>query len=217
MLEKVILIGGGAHAFSMIDLLGQIKSKYTILGYTDTKKTSLSLRYLGDDKKIIADKKCGPKNVKLVMGVGTHIQLRKKVFNFFKHRGYKFLTHIHRSAVISPTARCGEGSVIFPGVILGPDVKIGDNVCVHSKAVVEHRTAIGNHSYISPSVSIAGDNYIGEGCFFGINASMIESISLKSGTVVGAGAVVLRSFNKKDVTLVGIPARILKRRKNVRV
>ena len=211
MPERVILIGGGAHAFSILDMLKQASPKYDILGYVDIKKTSLSLEYLGSDEELAGADDFVPDKVKLVMGIGVQMRLRKELFTLFKNKGYKFLTYTHPASAISPTAECSEGSVIFPGVILGPGTKIQHNVSIHSNAVVEHRTVVEGHGYISPGVSIAGDCHIGESCFFGINSSVVDSVSLCADTIVGAGAVVLRNCDEKNVTLVGVPARILKR------
>ena len=211
--QDIVLIGGGAHAFSLWSMLKQDKRKYRILGYTDTEKTSLAAEYLGTDEGFIKSKKYNKKQILLVMCIGVNTFLRKKLFNFFKKKGYNFLTYIHPAAVEVLNAECGEGSIVFPGVVLGPFVKLGDNVCIHSNVTVEHRTFIGSHSYVSLGTSIAGDCHIDRMSFVGINAGISNSVFLQENTVVGAGAIVLKSFLKKNITLIGTPARILRKRK----
>ncbi len=196
---------------AILDMLTQQRANYNILGYVDEKKTALSLRYLGNDSRFVAHKRHIAKRTKLIMCIGTHMALRRKLFNFFKSKGYGFLTYVHSRAAVSPSAYFGEGSVIFPGAVLGAFVKTGSNVCIYSNAVIEHKTYIGEHSYISPGVTIAGNCHIGSSSFFGINAGVADSVCLKNNTKVGAGAVVLQSFSKENITLLGVPASISKR------
>ena len=211
MHENIVLIGGGKHAFSLLDLLTGSKPEYRIAGYVDVSKTGLSIPYLGNDSQFFQNKKNAPGKVVVVMCIGIDIALREKIFTTFRSKGYRFLTYAHSSSVISCTAEMREGSIVFPSCVIGPAVKIGKNVCIHSGVVVEHRTVIGDHSYISPGVSIAGECRIGDSSFVGIHAGISDSVSLEEKTVVGAGAMVLKSFHKSGITIAGVPARVLKR------
>ena len=211
MSKKVILIGGGVHAFSICSMLESAKGAYRFLGYVDSGKTALSLKYLGTDAEFCADKKYNKKDILLVMGMGINITLRRKLFKFFKLKKYNFLTYIHPSVISGKDAKCEEGCVVFPGSILGPGARLEKNVCLHSGVIIEHRTVIGEHGYISPGVTIAGDSRVGEGSFFGIKSGMADSLSVGKNTIVGAGSVVLKDFVKGNATLVGTPAREIKR------
>lgn len=211
MRKDLVLIGGGSHAFSILDMLIRNKPKYQILGYVDNQRTSLPLRYLGDDRVFAVGRKQKKEDMLLVSCIGINMPVRKNIFKFFKARGYSFLTYIHPSAIIGTGTEFGEGSIIFPGVIIGVSAEIGDNVCVHSNSVIEHETMIARHSYISPGVSIAGNCAIGESSFVGLNAGISQGVQLKENTVVGAGAIVLKSFNETNIKLLGIPAKISKR------
>ena len=51
MREKIIIIGGGGHARSILALLRKNKLSKHILGYTDIKKSDLPIKYLGEDPK----------------------------------------------------------------------------------------------------------------------------------------------------------------------
>ncbi|MBF0511547.1 MAG: hypothetical protein HQL13_04370 [Candidatus Omnitrophica bacterium] len=152
-----------------------------------------------------------PQDVQLVMGIGIDIKTRARVFQFFKERGYCFLSYVHPSAIVSSTAEILEGCIIFPGVILGSGVKLEENVCVYSASVIEHQTRIGAHSYVSPACATGGNCHISRECFLGINSTLIEGIELGKGIVVGAGAVVLQSFLEEKVVVAGVPAKIIRR------
>ncbi len=92
MAEKVFLVGGGAHAFSILDMLHQERAGYDIAGYMDEKETTLSLNYFGTDKEFLQSKRYDQSNTLLVMCIGIDIELRAKLFRFFKTEGYRFLS-----------------------------------------------------------------------------------------------------------------------------
>jgi acetyltransferase-like isoleucine patch superfamily enzyme len=60
-------------------------------------------------------------------------------------------------------------------------------------------------------VHIAGNVTLGEGCFIGIGASIIQQCSIGEATIIGAGATVVGDL-EAHVTAVGVPARVIKRR-----
>jgi len=64
------------------------------------------------------------------------------------------MTNIHPSAVIDTKAELADNVKIGPFCIVGPDVKLSDNVELISHVVVEGRTTIGANNKIFPFSSI---------------------------------------------------------------
>lgn len=117
---------------------------------------------------------------------------------------------IHPSAVVSSTARIGQGSVVMPNAVINADAIIGDGVIINSGAIVEHDCTLGDYSHICPNASIAGDVTIGSFSWVGIGSAVIQGVSIGHHVTVGAGSVILRNI-ADNTTVVGNPARILKR------
>ncbi|MDR2684129.1 MAG: UDP-3-O-(3-hydroxymyristoyl)glucosamine N-acyltransferase [Prevotellaceae bacterium] len=65
------------------------------------------------------------------------------------------------SAVISPTAEIGEGTIIQPNVFVGNFVKIGKNCIIHANTTINDYSILGDNVIIQPNVSIGGD-----ACYF---------------------------------------------------
>lgn len=63
---------------------------------------------------------------------------------------------IHPSAIISPRATIGKGTVVMPGAIINADTVIGDHCIINSGAVVEHDCILEDFVHISPNASLAG-------------------------------------------------------------
>ena len=63
-------------------------------------------------------------------------------------------SQIHSSAIVSPSARIGDGCYIGPYVTIGDNVELGNGVRIDSHGVIDGRTRIGDETHIYPFVSI---------------------------------------------------------------
>lgn len=104
---------------------------------------------------------------------------------------------------------CGLGTDSFygcaGGIEIGNDVIVGNYVTMHSE----------NHNYNNPDIPIRlqGVNHkgirIGDNCWIGAKATILDGSVIGDGCVVGAGAVVKGIF-PDNVIIGGVPAKILK-------
>ena len=76
--------------------------------------------------------------------------------------------------------------------------RIGANCRIHAC------TNIGTSAGASGEAPVIGDN-----CYIGPVAKLVEKIVLGNNIAIGANAVVNKSFDMDDITLGGIPARII--------
>ncbi len=123
--------------------------------------------------------------------------------------GYKPITLIDPTVVISTGVKIGKGVVILPNVNLAIGCKIGDHVHINYNAVIGHFTEIGEYTTIGPSANIVGDVKVGEMCYIGTNATVLQGVSISINNVIGANACVLKD-TEMNSTYVGIPAKRLK-------
>src|SRR5690606_3976184 len=91
-----------------------------------------------------------PDKVLLINAVGSVNRpvARQRVFETFHHKGYRFGTLIHPSAVISSSVTLGEGAQVMAGAIIQPAVTIGANSLINTRASVDHDCVIGSHVHI---------------------------------------------------------------------
>jgi acetyltransferase-like isoleucine patch superfamily enzyme len=130
----------------------------------------------------------------------------------------------------------GSRCEISPGVIIssyGGTIVIGDDVfigpyCVlygHGGLVIGSKTLIAAHTVVIPAnhnfdrigepIACQSESrigiQIGEDCWIGAGARILDGVVVGNGSVVGAGAVVTRSIPGLAIA-VGVPARVVRTR-----
>ena len=69
--------------------------------------------------------------------------------------------------------------MVFNGVIVNSNVKIGKNCIINSRALIEHDVKIGNNCHISTGSILNGNVEIGDNCFIGSGSILRNGIKIK--------------------------------------
>ena len=141
----------------------------------------------------------------VVVGIGSN-RIRREKQSELLESGAKLVQIIHPSAIISPHASIGFGSVVFANAVVNPCAVIGVGVIVNTGAVVEHDCVVGDFSHISPNAVLAGGVSIGHEAWVGCCASVKHLICVGEASIVGMGAVVTKDV-ESGITVIGNPAR----------
>jgi sugar O-acyltransferase (sialic acid O-acetyltransferase NeuD family) len=142
----------------------------------------------------------------IIISIGNN-RIRKAVAE--KLNGAQFISAIHPSAVISPRAVVGEGTVVMPNVSVNVHSNIGRHVILNTNCSVDHDCVIEDFVHISPNAGLAGNVKVGEGAQVGIGACVMQNITIGKWSTVGAGAVIIRDVPDYAV-VVGNPGRVIK-------
>ena len=122
-------------------------------------------------------------------------------------RPLEFATAIHPSAIISPSAKIGEGSVVMAGAVINADAVIGKHCIVNTGATVDHDCVIGDYCHIAPGANVSGGTHIGEGTWIGVGACVIQCLNIGKDCMIGAGSVVVKDI-PDGVTAYGNPCKV---------
>lgn len=152
----------------------------------------------------------------ILLGIGyTKMnQLKKKVYELCKSRGYKIATYISTKSIVYAN-EIQEGCFIAPGVVIGPDCKLGKGNYLGSSVVLSHDNEIGNFNFLSTNVVFGGFSKVEDNCFFGLHSTIKDGISIASDNLFGSAANVLNSVTYRGGVFVGNPARQLVNRDSV--
>jgi sugar O-acyltransferase (sialic acid O-acetyltransferase NeuD family) len=192
MREQILLIGGGGHCRSVIDVIEQ-EDRYTIAGIIDKKELIgediLGYKIIGCDDDLDELFK-EYKNAIITVGQIKSNSVRVKLFNKLKTIGFNFPTIISPLAYVSKHSSVDEGSVIMHQVLINSNVKIGKNCIINSKALIEHDVIVEDNSHVSTAAVINGGAVVKEGTFFGSNATSKEAIEIEKNSFIKAGSLV---------------------------
>lgn len=209
--EEIILIGGGGHCKSCIDVL-EAENKFRIAGIVDI-KDKLYEKVL--DYEIIATDKDFPALAKsykyFLITLGQIENPQKRIVNFknLKKLGVNFPVIVSPLAYISKYATIDEGTIIMHRAFINSHARIGKNVIINTGSVIEHDTVVGNHCHIATRSVLNGSCVIGDKTFIGSNSVISNNVLIGENIIVGAGAVVVKSINVKG-RYAGNPARRLR-------
>ena len=204
-MKKLIIIGAGGHAESVIDSVNN--KEYRIVGLIDefTKEESfMGIKVIGKSLKDLdnARKYC------YFVAIGNNLD-RKKWFNELQKNKLEVINIIDKTAIISHSAKIGRGCFIGKMSIVNAEATIGDNVVVNTKSLVEHGSKIESNVNLSTNVVLNGEVYVKEGTFLGSSSIVICQKTIGKNAIIGAGAVVIEDI-PDDVTAVGVPAKVIK-------
>lgn len=209
---KLILIGGGGHCKSCIEVI-ESTGMYEIVGILDVKEkvghSVLGYTIIDVDDAIV---KYVNNEVAFLITIGQikNAALRVKLYNKLKENGARLATVISENAVVSRRCSVGEGSIIMHGAKLNADVSIGVNCIINTNANIEHECMVGNHVHISTNTVLNGNCVVGDMTFIGSGTTVVQSMEIGKDVVIGAGAVV-NKFCEDKSTYIGNPIRKLQK------
>jgi len=106
---------------------------------------------------------------------------------------------VHKSAVVSPDARLGEGAEVGPFCVIGPNVTIGPGAVLHNNVTIVRDTTLGADCTVHPYAVLGADpqdlKHRGERTelVIGDGTSIREHATLHRGTALGGGRTVIGS------------------------
>lgn len=208
MKRPLVLIGGGGHCKSVIDVAES--AGYDILGVLDTPERVgcdvLAYKVIGTDDDI--SKYVAKADFVVTVGMINSSAVRVKIHNKIIEAGGKLATIVASTAHVSKYATLGEGSVVMHNAVVNAGAVVGEGCIINTFANIEHDAKIGNYCHISTGAMINGDCIVGNNSFVGSQAVLRNGISVEGGSVVSAGAYVLKSLIEIG-TYAGNPAILL--------
>lgn len=192
MKESIILIGGGGHCKSCIDVIEQ-EGKYSIVGIVDLPEkvgeTILGYPIIATDDEI-KDLTKKYQNFLITLGQIKSPGRRIEIFNLLKEYKVNLPVIISPIAYVSKHATIDEGTIIMHHALVNASAKIGKNCIINTKALVEHDVEIGNHCHISTGATVNGHVKIGDETFIGSNAVTKENIKIEANSFIKANSIV---------------------------
>jgi sugar O-acyltransferase (sialic acid O-acetyltransferase NeuD family) len=191
-MKEIILLGGGGHCKSVIDVIEQEK-RFRVAGIIDIPErfgiSVLNYKVIASDNEL---KSLNQEFKYAVVTVGQiqSPELRIKLFDLARKAGFILPAIISPRAYVSHYASIDEGTVICHDVLLNSNAKIGKNCIINSKALIEHDVSVKDNCHISTGVIINGGVTIEKDCFIGSNSTIRDNITVNERSFIKAGSMV---------------------------
>jgi sugar O-acyltransferase (sialic acid O-acetyltransferase NeuD family) len=207
----IILVGGGGHCKSVIDVLVDSK-EFKIIGILDMKdkvgSNLLGFPIIGTDEdipKLITKYK----NFHITIGHILSNVNRVNLYNRIESLGGTFPVIKAYDAHISNFALINSGSFIGHKAVINAGAKIGCNCIINTGAVIEHDSIVEKHCHISTCVTLNADCQVGEGSFLSSHVVINRGVEIPPESRIYSGSIVTKSFKERGISLKGIPAKIV--------
>lgn len=198
--KPVILLGAGGHAKVLLDIL--MEQETEIVGVIDKEVPERSadlygIPVIGGDSDV---QSYSPDEIELVNGIGSigDTALRQKLYEKFKHQGYRFRQVIHPSAVVSPRATLEDGVQVMAGAVVNIGTRVKENSIINTNASIDHDCIIGAHVHIAPGVTISGGVTVGDGSHIGTGATVVQGIEIGKHAFIEAGGIAVKPIASKE-------------------
>lgn len=200
-MKPIVLIGGGGHCRSCIDIIERSKV-YKIIGVIDNTLTSADLIYgykiLGTDQDI-PELLSEFDTALITIGHIKNGQRRSELFEYLKSKNIALPSIVSPSAIISSHASVLTGTVVMHGAIVNASAFVGENCILNSQSLIEHDAVVGANCHVSTGAKINGGVTVGDGSFIGSGAILREGITVGRNCIIGAGVTVLKNIPEKTV------------------
>jgi len=191
-MEPIILIGGGGHCRSCIDVI-ESEGRFRIEGIVDlTEKigedNSCYKIFASDDD--LGDLAREYKYFLLTIGqIGISLK-RMTLFNRLIELNASFPVIISPMAYVSKHSKIGDGTIIMHHALVNANTIIGRNCIINSKSLIEHDVEIGDNVHVSTGSLINGGVKVGNNSFIGSGAVCKHSILIPPDTFVKASSLI---------------------------
>lgn len=211
-MKSLVIIGAGGVGQEVAWIVEQIndkKEKWDILGFIDDNEKLWGSNIIG--YKVLGGlswiENNTAENLYVIIAIANY-KVKKSIVEKLKGK-VNFAIIIHPDVYIHRTNSIGEGTIIYPGVIMTVDIHIGNHVIVSPKCGIGHNSNIKDYVSLLWNVNVSGYDVIEEGVIMGSGSTVIQNKEIGQGAVIGAGSVVVRDVTE-DTTSVGNPAIVIK-------
>ena len=203
MNKKVIIIGAGGHAKVIADIVRE--NGDTVVGFLDDSFAEKKEFYGSFVVGKTVDYEDYKNDCSFIIAIGSN-GVRKKISGAIDCEWY---TAIHPSAVVSASAKVGDGSCVMANAVINADAFVGEHSIVNTGSIIEHDCKIGSYTHIAPKSVVCGMTKIGELVWVGTGSTVINLVNVCDGVCIGAGGVVVKDITESG-TYVGVPAKKIK-------
>lgn len=208
MSKKLVLVGAGGHAASVLDCIGlQQFDEIALIDIPQNKGKEVlnfSVQYSDDDlASLFAN---GFTYAFVAVGSILNTDLRHDLSQRLTSIGFTMINVIDPSAIVSPYAILSEGIFIGKRVVVNARATIEEGSILNTGAIIEHDCVVGPFCHVSVNATLCGEVTLGSDVHVGAGSVIKQTCHVGSRTVIGIGSVVTRDL-PSNVVAFGNPCK----------
>lgn len=208
-MQDIIVVGASGYGREVLQYVKDIARENPDIRPKGLLDDDLNLRASLGGEDVIGDTRTYPiqEQDRFVISVGSPT-VRCILAERLTDRGARFITLVHPTAYVSPTARIGTGCIVSPFASVGAHALLEDHILLVMYASVAHDCSIGSYCSLSPHSAVAGGSVIGPKVFFGAYGLVTPMRRVGQESKIAAGAVLYRDMPEQSLAA-GNPAKVL--------
>jgi sugar O-acyltransferase (sialic acid O-acetyltransferase NeuD family) len=195
-MKPILLVGGGGHCHSCIDVI-EVEGSFAIQGIVEQSGEPpvqvLGYPVVGVDADLAHLLESTPAAL-VTVGQVKSPTARMILHDLLMSLGADLPVIISPWSHVSTHASVGEGTIVTHGAIVNALASVGRNCIVNSQSLIEHDAVVMDHCHISTGARINGRAEVGPRSFIGSGAVLREGVRVGSDCVIGAGATVVEDL-----------------------
>lgn len=204
-MDRIVIIGAGALARAALDILEEMGWRAHVHGYVDPGSDSnLKGQHLdgapvvGGLDRLSLLRKSGITHAVVAIEDGKQ---RATISQLVIRQGIALVSARHPATTISRRAKIGDGSIIFPGCIIGIGATTGLSCVVGNGASVDGDVVIEHYVSVGSGCVVASGATVGEGGTLGAGVTVAPGVKIGPWSVIPAGARVLEDVKSGGAAL----------------
>lgn len=196
-MEPVNVFGAGGHARVVADIVEatgrEVGRFYDDAPRVETLKGHPVVRPTACDdhtEHTAVESSCASVAGPLVVAIGVN-KLRKEVAERYC---VEYQVIVAPGAIVAPSAKIGEGSVVLQGSVIQTDATVGRHCIVNIGAMIDHDCEIGDFVHVAQGVALGGGVKIGEGTWIGAGSVVTSGVKIGCWRVIPPGSVITEDF-----------------------
>lgn len=179
-MKDIVIIGAGGigrEVAWIIEEINEVNPTWNIVGFVDENsemwgKEINGYRVLGE-LNILDKLESKPEVIVAIANCGAKKDIVARLNDKFD-----FATVIYPTVRISRFVEIGQGTIIYPGVILTVNTKIGNHVVISGNCGIGHDTVIDDYSSILWGSCFSGYDVVAKECFIGVGTKVAQGVRI---------------------------------------